>query len=124
MNPYVMYHGHKFSPTEFIELSKQFPDSFLHYCETIVDSDGGIYLASPSHQEIMKYLVGVKNLEKYDFDILAAAADYGMSVVWYNRQSGGCSIAALSTLRTLASAGLIRMNLFGNFVSQEEAVSG
>lgn len=61
----------KYSIEEFIELTKKNPDEWNHYCEIIIDNDGQVLLARPSHQMCLlqyycdKENIKMENIEEY-----------------------------------------------------------
>lgn len=57
----------KYSIEEFIELTKKNPDEWNHYCEIIIDNDGQVILARPSHQIcLLQYYCDKENIKMED----------------------------------------------------------
>ena len=83
----------KYSIEEFIELTKKNPDEWNHYCEIIIDNDGQVILARPSHQICLlqyycdKENIKMENIEEYiprEFSPEHFIIDkYNLISVWY-----------------------------------------
>ena len=107
----------KYSIEEFIELTKKNPDEWNHYCEIIIDNDGQVILARPSHQICLlqyycdKENIKMENIEEYiprEFSPVHFIVDkYDLISVWYESilsSSKGPNEAQLKSL------GLLRKN--------------
>lgn len=94
MNPYEKYRHVGFNVHEFIKLTREYPTDFVNYCEIVVTENGIIFLASPSHAQVDKWL-GKKNFRNNLF-------------VWYYAQLGeNVTRAQRAVLNRLERAGLI-----------------
>ena len=71
---------------------KQYRNKWINYCEIIIDSDGKIIIANPSHTEMMLKLTGRSREDIYsEMPIMASPihwfVDYlGYVSVWYDFQ--------------------------------------
>lgn len=53
----------KYSIDDFIKLTKADPNSWKRYCEIIIDNDGSVILARPSHQQcLLRYYCEKENI--------------------------------------------------------------
>ena len=83
----------KFSVLDFIIYTKKHPSEWIHYCEILIDPNGGIILCRPSHQETaIEYAASIENVEKEaiwadihrEFSPLHyLIGKYGLVAVWY-----------------------------------------
>jgi hypothetical protein len=83
----------KFSPFDFLVYTKIHPMEWIHYCEIIIDPNGAIILARPSHQEaVIEYAATINEVDREA--ILAdiglefspfhyLIGKYGLVAVWY-----------------------------------------
>ena len=110
----------KYSIEEFIELTKKNPDEWNHYCEIIIDNDGQVLLARPSHQICLlqyycdKENVKMEDVEEYiprEFSPEHFIVDkYDLISVWYESilsSSKGPNEAQLKSLELLKENKLI-----------------
>ena len=110
----------KYSIEEFIELTKKNPDEWNHYCEIIIDNDGQVLLARPSHQMCLlqyycdKENIKMEDIEKYiprEFSPVHFIVDkYDLISVWYASilsSSKGPNEAQLKSLELLRKNKLI-----------------
>lgn len=56
INPYEKYRHVPFSLDEFLEMVKANNRHFINYCEIVITENGLIFLASPSHESVVKWL--------------------------------------------------------------------
>ena len=55
----------KYTIDQFIELTKRNPDNWKGYCEILIDNDGSVILARPSHQEaLIQYYCNKENITR------------------------------------------------------------
>lgn len=55
----------KYTIDQFIELTKLNPDNWKGYCEILIDNDGSVILARPSHQEaLIQYYCNKENITR------------------------------------------------------------
>lgn len=55
----------KYTIDQFIELTKRNPDDWKGYCEILIDNDGSVILARPSHQEaLIQYYCDKENITR------------------------------------------------------------
>lgn len=55
-NPYLTYRHVGFSLDQFLKLTKEYPSEFMYYCEILITKNGIIFLASPSHEQVERWL--------------------------------------------------------------------
>lgn len=94
-NPYVKYRHVGFSVEEFVKMTRDYPRDFIMYCEIVITENGLVFLASPSHYQIVQWLKkkGFKNCCE----------------VWYNAAVGESLLtkAQSRVLNHLHNVGLI-----------------
>lgn len=83
----------KYTIDQFIKLTKQNPDNWKGYCEILIDNDGSVILARPSHQEaLIQYYCDKKNITREEmmklFPIEYSPSNliidkYNLISVWY-----------------------------------------
>lgn len=56
INSYEKYRHVPFSLDEFLEMVKANNRHFINYCEIVITENGLIFLASPSHESVVKWL--------------------------------------------------------------------
>ena len=84
----------KYTIDQFIELTKRNPDNWKGYCEILIDNDGSVILARPSHQEaLIQYYCDKENITRdqavesipISYSPLHFIVDkYNIISVWYN----------------------------------------
>lgn len=107
--------------SSFIKYTKKHPLDWINYCEILIDSDGSVILARPSHQEaLIRYCMKKYSLSRKDFlDTIPIWCGNGYIVekenlicVWYNALLLPKDILELNslqrnTIKNLEDAGLI-----------------
>lgn len=56
VNPYEKYRHVAFTLSEFLKMVKAYRFHFINYCEIVITGNGLIFLASPSHDIVLKWL--------------------------------------------------------------------
>lgn len=56
MSPYERYRHIAFTLDEFLKMVKANKEHFINYCEIVITDNGLIFLASPSHDSVAKWL--------------------------------------------------------------------
>lgn len=86
---YADYCGVKFTPLQFIKLANENIDYFTNYLEIIIDDNGYIYLATPSHTEALIKLAESQHnfCDEIGHQYLITEyiiSKYNYIAVWYN----------------------------------------
>ena len=73
-NPYLTYAHVGFCREEFIKLTKAYEENFIAYCEIVITENGVIFLAVPSHGQVVKWLhkKGFRNICQVWYDYAEA----------------------------------------------------
>ena len=113
-NPYIKYAYKKLTSKEFIDIAiKEFPNSFIRYCEIVILRNGMIELAVPSHQKTLIRLTGKTEQElPVDYFEEYLLKKSGAIAVWYKTQKAySVNRFQLRTLDLLCENGLIEKDL-------------
>lgn len=103
---------------EFLEFYEKYKDKWINYCEIIIDKDGKIIIAEPSHTEAMLKLTGETRENIYNkMPIIASPIHWFVKYlkyisVWYNFQliPEKLTLAQYETLELLEKHGFIKYN--------------
>ena len=113
-NPYIKYAYKKLTSQEFIDIAtKEFPNSFIRYCEILILHNGMIELATPSHQKAMMRVAN-KTMQEIPMGYFEEylLKESGSIAVWYEMQKAySVNRFQLRTLDMLCENRLIKKDL-------------
>lgn len=113
MNRQAVYESiNGLSAIEVKSIVDKYPSLFVHYFEAVIDRNGLVYFACPSHErkilELLNKQFEIKTENEPWRSALDYADDYGYAVIWYNRVLGNLNKFQRNTINKLREYNILQ----------------